>query len=68
MVEEFHNEYLHVMIDCKTGNHLLDKTIEKTIKGYVHLVAFCYECNKLGILIDKIQKIALDFKKKEVKR
>ena len=61
MVQEYHDEFLHVVIDCKTGNPELDKAIEKTISGYIYLVIHAVKIGKLGLLIDKIQLICKDF-------
>jgi len=63
MVKEYHNDFLHVVIDCKTGNEDMDKAIESTIAGYVYLVVYALEKEKMGALIDKVQDIAKEFQK-----
>ena len=63
MVKEYHNDFLHVVIDCKTGNEDMDKAIESTIAGYVYLVVYALEKEKMGVLIDKVQDIAQEFQK-----
>ena len=63
MVKEYHNDFLHVVIDCKTGNEDMDKAIESSIAGYVYLVVYALEKEKMGVLIDKVQDIAKEFQK-----
>lgn len=63
MVKEYHNDFLHVVIDCKTGNEDMDKAIESSIAGYVYLVVYALEKEKMGALIDKVQDIAKEFQK-----
>lgn len=65
MVKECHTKFLHVVVDCKTGNEDMDKAIENSISGYVHLVIFALEKGKMGELIDKTQDIAQEFQKTE---
>ncbi len=64
MVREFHNKFLHVVIDCKIGNKELDLAVEGCIAGYVHLVIHALETMQMGELIDKTQNIAQEFYKK----
>lgn len=66
MVKEFHNEFLHVVVDCKTGNDEADKGIENAITGYVYLVLYAVEIGKMLELIDKTRDIALGFAEKTV--
>jgi hypothetical protein len=61
MVKEYHNELLHVVVDCKTGNDGVDKGIENAIVGYVYLVLHALEVGKIDELIDKTKCIALGF-------
>jgi hypothetical protein len=61
MAKEYHSEFLHVIIDCKTGNENLDKSIESTILGYVHLAVYCLGTGKFGQLLEKIGTIAEEF-------
>lgn len=57
MVEEYHDEYLHMMVDCKTGDHNLDKAIEMAVKGYVYLIVYCIQTDKFGEFLDKMEDI-----------
>jgi hypothetical protein len=66
MVKEFHNKFLHVVVDCKTGNDGTDKGIENAITGYVHLVLYAVESGKMFELIDKTKDIALRFADQKV--
>lgn len=61
MVKEFHNEILHVVIDCKTGNSEIDKGVENGIAGYVYLVIYALEKGRMNVLLDKTKDIALGF-------
>lgn len=61
MVEEYHDEFLHVIADCKTGDRRMDKAIEKMIAGYVHLIVYCVRTNQIPKLIDKMQDLAKYF-------
>jgi hypothetical protein len=63
MVKEYNDEFLHVIIDSKTGNENLDKSIENAMLGYVYLVAYCLQEDKFGQLIEKIGTIAEEFNK-----
>ena len=65
MVKEFHNEFLHLVVDCKTGNKEMDKAIESSINGYIHLVVWALENREMGELIDRTQDIAQEFQKKK---
>jgi hypothetical protein len=66
MVKEFHNEFLHVVVDCKTGNNETDKGIENAIIGYAYLVLYALEIGKTFELLDKTKDIALGFAEKTV--
>lgn len=68
MAEEFHNSFLHVVIDCNTGNSSLDKSIEKAILGYVYLVVYCAGNDYMKELLEKVSNVANDFQKREGKR
>lgn len=61
MVKEYHGEFLHVIIDCKTGNKNLDKSIEGTILGYIYLIIYCIQEGKFGQLLKKSEEIAKEF-------
>lgn len=61
MVKEYHDESLHVIIDCKTGNETLDKGIEYTILGYVNLAVYCLEKDKFDQLATKSREMAVEF-------
>lgn len=67
MVEEYHDECLHVMVDCKTGNRDIDKAVEMSIKGYINLVVYSLKTGKFGELLDKVQHIGEEFKKQHKK-
>lgn len=60
MVEEFHNDFMHFVIDCKTGNKRIDKGIENTIKGYVHMVVDALEAGRMNELIHKSRALAIE--------
>jgi len=66
MVKEYHSEFLHVVIDCKTGNEYMDKAIESSISGYVHLVIHTIQTGQMGVLIDKTRDIAEEFHKQKI--
>lgn len=61
MVKEYHDEFLHVIADCKTGNEILDQSVESTILGYVHLTVYCLEKGKFDQLIAKSREMAVEF-------
>lgn len=63
MVEEYHDQFLHVMVDCKTGDPGTDKAVEHMMIGYANLVMYCVKTNKLSILIDKMEDLAKSFRK-----
>lgn len=60
MVEEFHNGFMHVVIDCKTGNNGADKGIEMTIKAYVHMVVNAVETGRMDELIRKSRALTVE--------
>lgn len=68
MAEEFHNDFLHVVIDCNTGNGNLDKSIEKSILSYVYLTIYCVENGHMKKLLEKASIMANEFKKIEDQR
>lgn len=59
MAKEYHDEFLHVITDCKTGNETLDQSIESTILGYVHMAVYCLEKGKFDQLIAKSREMAV---------
>lgn len=61
MAREYHDEFLHVIVDCKTGNEILDQSVESTILGYVYLVVYCLEKDKFDQLIAKSGEMAVEF-------
>lgn len=61
MTKEYHDESLHVIIDCKTGNKILDQSIESTILGYVYMAVYCLEKDKFDQLIEKSREMAVEF-------
>jgi hypothetical protein len=61
MVEEFHNSYLHVVVDCKTGNIETDKGVELVIKAYLFMVIDALEKGRMKQLIDKSRALAVEF-------
>lgn len=61
MVKEYHGEFLHVIIDCNTGNKNLDKSIESSILGYVYLAIYCLVEGKFSQLIKKTEELAKEF-------
>ena len=61
MVKEYHNQFLHVVIDCKTGNEAMDKGVESSIAGYIHLVLYALGTGKMGILSEKMEGISQEF-------
>lgn len=65
MAEEFHNSFLHVVIDCNTGNGNLDKSIEKNILSYVYLTVYCIENGRMKELLEKASILTNEFKKME---
>ena len=65
MAEEFHNSFLHVVIDCNTGNENLNKSIEKCILSYVYLTVYCIENGHMKELLEKASIMANEFKKIE---
>ena len=68
MVEEFHNNFLHAVIDCNTGNSNLDSSIEKSILSYVYLTVYCVENGHMKELLEKASIMANEFKKIEEQR
>lgn len=64
MVKEYHDELLHLIVECKTGNENLDRSIENAILGYVNLALYCLETDKFDQLITKTREIAVNFKTK----
>ena len=50
MVKEYHNDFLHFVVDCKTGNDEVDKGVESAIKGE-------YEAVEDKILNKIVQKV-----------
>ena len=63
MVEEFHNAFMHVVIDCKTGNDRVDKGIEIAIKAYVHIVVDAIENGRMYELLHKSRALAVELSK-----
>lgn len=53
MVKEYHNEFMHVIVDCKTGNDRIDEGVEKTIEGCVHMVVYALETGRMNELVEK---------------
>lgn len=66
MVKEFHNEFLHFVVDCKTGNDGADEGVESAIIGYVYLVLHALEIGKMPELLDRTKDIALAFVEQKV--
>lgn len=66
MVKEYHSKFLHVVVDCKTGNEEMDKAIESSISGYVYLVVHALQTEQMAVLIDKTQDIAQEFHKQRI--
>lgn len=67
MVKEYHEDSIHIIIDCKTGNKNLDQSIENSILGYVYMVIYCLETGRLHQLIGKTKDMAIEFKNKGLK-
>lgn len=61
MVKEYHNEFLHVVVDCKTGNEAIDEGVESSIAGYVYLVLYALGARKMDELTDKMRDITQEF-------
>jgi hypothetical protein len=61
MVKEYHNDFLHFVVDYKTGNDEVDKGVESAIKGYVYLVIYALEAGRMSELIAKSRGIAVEF-------
>lgn len=61
MVKECHNQFLHVVIDCKTGDEILDKGIESNIAAYIYLVLYALGDGKIGELTEKMSAISNEF-------
>lgn len=61
MSKEYHDEFLHVIVDCKTGNESVDKGVENAILGYVYLAIYCLENGKFDQLIKKSREMAEEF-------
>ena len=61
MTKEYHDEFIHVIVDCKTGKEILDQSIEDAILGYVYLAIYCLEKGKFGQLVAKSREMAVEF-------
>lgn len=60
MAKEFHNDFMHFVIDCKTGNDNVDEAIENAIKGYVHIVIKALETGRMNEVFEKSRAIAVE--------
>ena len=63
MVEEFHNDFIHFVIDCKTGDEMSDRRAEIAIKGYVHMVINALETGMMDELLHKSRALAVELSK-----
>ena len=63
MTKEYHDEFIHVIADCKTGKEILDQSVEDAILGYVYLAIYCLEKGKFDQLVAKSREMAVEFSK-----
>lgn len=68
MVEEYHNEFVHVIVDYKTGNDGIDEGVEKTIKGFVHMVLYALETGRMNELVEKTRAMFIEFSEQTVSK
>jgi hypothetical protein len=68
VVKEFHNDFMHFVIDCKTGNKIIDERVENAIKGYVHMVVYALEDGRANELFHKSRSLAIELSGKTVNK
>lgn len=63
MAKEYHEEFVHVIADCKTGNKAIDEGVECSIIGYVNLVMYALKTEKMNLLTSKMFAITQEIYK-----